>query len=99
MRVHALGNVVEITVGPTLLTRDVNALEARLRPLAGAVDVLVVDLANARRVDDFVVASLAEAVHGLAPTVEFRGLSLHHQRMLRYLGHDPAGVRGTSSSA
>lgn len=96
MRVQALGDVVEITVERRLLPRDVATLEARLRPLKGAVAALVVDLAEARGLDDCVVAALADAVRRVAPSVEFRGLSLHHRRLLRYLGLDAAELRQVS---
>lgn len=86
MRVQALGNAVVVTVGSTLLRRDVDDLERRLR-LLDRMEVLVVDLSRARDLDDAVVAQLAQALRCVAGYVELRGLSLHQRRLLRYLGH------------
>lgn len=86
MRVQAFGNEVVVTAGSTLLPRDVDDLERKLS-LLGRVDALVVDLARTRDLDDGAVAQLAEAVRCVAACVEFRGLSLHQRRLLRYLGH------------
>ena len=86
MRVQAVGNAIVVTVGSALLRRDVDDLERKLR-LLDRMEVLVVDLSRARDLDDAVVAQLAEALRCVAGSVEFRGLSLHQRRLLRYLGH------------
>jgi hypothetical protein len=90
MRVQAIGDAVVVTVGSNLLRRDVDDLARKLR-LLGRMEVLVVDLSRARDLDDAFVAQLAEVLWGIAGRVEFRGLSLHQRRLLRYLGHPTPG--------
>lgn len=86
MRTQAVGNAVVVTVGSSVRLGDVDQLEGNLR-LVAPLGHLTVDLAGARGLDDLVVARLAAAVRRVAPSAEFRGLSRHHQRLLRYLGH------------
>lgn len=86
MRVQAFGNTVVITAGGRLLPRDVDDLLRKLR-LLGRVEVLAVDLSRARDLDDAVVAQLADGIRCVAGRIEFRGLSLHQRRLLKYLGH------------
>ena len=67
------------------------ASELRSR-LAGTDRRVVFDFGRAREVHDLGLAVLA---HGLAADgipARFRGLSLHQERMLRYLGLDAAAI-------
>jgi hypothetical protein len=86
VHVQALGTAVVIVVGPTLLPHDVDEL-ARKLDLLRPVELLTIDLASVRSLDDCVFARLAEAARRITPAVMYRGLSRHHQRLLRYLGH------------
>ena len=71
---------------------------ARLADLAPEVSV-VLDFSRAAEVSDLALAMLASAFErSRHPRVTLRGLTLHHERMLRYLGIDrvvlDAGARG-----
>jgi anti-anti-sigma regulatory factor len=70
------------------------ASDLRNRVAAVAQDgCVVVDLRHARDIEDLALASLA---YGLVAdhrdNVRFRGLSQHHERMLRYLGVGALGI-------
>ena len=86
LRVQAAGSAVVIQPGPRFGSQEVNELERRLRLLA-PIELIVVELAAARDVEDSAVDRLAHALGRLAASVEFRGLSRHQRRLLRYLGH------------
>ncbi len=64
--------------------------------LKGAAHVIL-DFGQAREIHDSALAQLAREISavdatGLAPVVSVRGLSLHQERMLRYLGVELAPI-------
>jgi len=66
------------------------ALHARLDEMSSVTRV-VLDFSRAREVEDSGLALLAGGVAASARlAVRFRGLSRHQERMLRYLGVNPA---------
>lgn len=85
--------------------------EAAARALVAAVArgdravAAVVDLSAATDVQDHELAILGEGLAGCGRPVVLRGLSLHHLRVLRYLGLDgalgatppPAGPAGVAA--
>lgn len=82
-------DVVAISVEGTFDPMMASALRATLGRSPTPAPV-VLDFSRAREVSDLAIAML---VHGLAADripVRLRGLSLHHARMLRYLGLDAA---------
>ncbi len=81
---------LRVAVEGTLDPMAASSLRSRL---SGKARSVVLDFSRAREVHDLGLAVLA---HGLASegiTARFRGLSHHHERLLRYLGLDRAGVR------
>ncbi len=64
-----------------------SALRARLAQ-ARPQRPIVLDFAHAREVSDLGLAVLAHGLASDGSSVRFRGLSQHHERMLRYLGLD-----------
>ncbi len=88
---------IVISVEGTLDPMAASLLRSRLTAAHASVPV-VLDFGHARDVHDLGMAVLA---HGLVSdhlTVRFRGLSLHHERMLRYLGFDVATLEGSSAT-
>jgi hypothetical protein len=85
MRVEAARGVVAVRVGAVFQARECEELERRLAALA-PMRRLVVDFSDTREADDSAVAQLAASLRGLSPSVSLHGLSLHHRRVLRFLG-------------
>lgn len=65
-------------------TFDVAAARALQRILCG--EAAVVDFSRARDIDDVALAQLATAVGGGGTDVALRGLPVHCERLLKYLG-------------
>ncbi len=83
-----------VAVEGTLDPMAASAIRARL---AGTHRLVVLDLSRAREVHDLGVAVLAHGLAVLGIPAQFRGLSAHHERLLRHLGLD-ASVAGAPSS-
>ena len=84
---------VEGTLDPAAAT----ALRDGLTAMPAGQQVIL-DFTHARSIEDIALAALADGL--LADRrveVRFRGLSQHHERVLRYLGMDPAafGLAGS----
>ncbi len=79
-----------------------SALRARLAHARPQLPI-VLDFAHAREVSDLGLAVLAHGLVSDGARVRLRGLSQHHERMLRYLGLDaaaaPPHAAGASAAA
>ena len=69
-------------------TLDCGATRALLNAAVALPDEVgfVLDVSEARDVDDSAVAFLARSLVETTRSFELRGLSIHHERLLRYLG-------------
>jgi hypothetical protein len=67
------------------------ALRTRIGTLRSAAR-LVIDFTRAREVSDLAIAVLAHGLVSDRVAVRLRGLSQHHERMLRYLGIEVAAM-------
>jgi hypothetical protein len=88
-RSRARGEQMELT--PELVVIEGTFDEAAARALSACflngAEHVILDFGQARAIHDCALARLAAEISGAdAPTVSVRGLSLHHERMLRYLG-------------
>lgn len=62
-----------------------NRVAGRMRELPRGADV-VLDFSGVRQLHDFGLAAVARAIGERGPALSVRGLTHHHERLLRYFG-------------
>lgn len=99
MHIEATHGALQLTLGTAFTARDAERVAETLRAFA-PLSRVTLDFGQVRRFEDAAFFPVAKAIGALAKVeVVLRGLTLHHARLLRYLGVPSWRVSGAVGSA